>query len=232
MIIHLQEKGRFIERFGSPDQPRDDHGKWTSGGGSSETKSTEQSLDEMMAKAPAAKEEIDTLAKSLATKFGGVAACPKIKSKERALEKIKNDYGGDASRIKDLARNTIIVPQEKIPEVLEALKAGAAEIKIKTAENDPLGYSGANVFYQTKAGIKAEIQVNSPQMIFAKGPEGDAKGVLGEHMFSEVQARSGVECCLGHKFYEDWRKLPQDDPHRDTLAAACKNYYKSVRERT
>lgn len=47
--------------------------------------------------------------------------------KKRALQKTMNDYGGDATRIKDLARNTIIVPAEKVSAIAAELAQRVAK---------------------------------------------------------------------------------------------------------
>ncbi|AXQ14708.1 hypothetical protein KE622_05605 [Shewanella algae] len=52
---------------------------------------------EIYSKAPAAKLEIDTMADEIADMFGGQVAKAPIKSQERAIQKIMNHYGGDAS---------------------------------------------------------------------------------------------------------------------------------------
>jgi hypothetical protein len=130
---------------------------------------TELQLDEMYAKAPKAKEEIDALADSIAKKTGGRVAKAPLKGRERAMEKAMKDYAGDASRIQDLARNTIIAEdQNQYGKTVELLKQQGAKIKTHSADTHPLGYSGTNAFIKTEAGISAEIQVNTPEMIYAK----------------------------------------------------------------
>lgn len=42
------------------------------------------------------------MADEIAKMYGGRVAKAPIKSQERAIQKITNDYGGDATKIKDL----------------------------------------------------------------------------------------------------------------------------------
>src|SRR5262249_7966166 len=92
------------------------------GAASAEASVTEQQLDSMLEKAPAAKQEIDQLAKAVADENGGSVSEAPIKSRARALEKAENDYQGDASRLKDLARNTVVVPKGEEEAALNSLR--------------------------------------------------------------------------------------------------------------
>jgi hypothetical protein len=102
------------------------------------------SFDETYAKAPAAKQEIDGVADEIASRHGGAVAKAPIKSRARALEKIENDYDGDPSKIKDLARNTIVVRSDRVNAVADELAARGASVKRIDASSNPMGYSGVN----------------------------------------------------------------------------------------
>jgi hypothetical protein len=185
--------------------------------------------------APAAKQEIDTLADKIAAEFNGHVAKAPLKSPERALEKIVGDYGGDASRIKDLARNTIVVPAGKEQSALDALLRARPDIDPKTvkildAAKDPLGYSGINVTVPTQAGIHAEIQINSPEMIYAKERPEIARTILGDDLYNQIASKPGrPPGGLGHEFYEEYRSLPDDSPESDAIAAKSRAYYDAIR---
>lgn len=181
------------------------------------------------AKAPAAKEEIDKLADEIAARHGGRVAKAPIKSEKRAMEKITNDYGGDATKIKDLARNTIVVPQAKIDDVVRDLEQAGAKVKRISPAADEYGYSGVNSNLPTKAGLMSEIQVNSPEMIFAKEPEELARAIIGNDAYADIAARAGVEGGLGHKFYEAGRSLPIGDPQLEAIQVESRAYYETVR---
>jgi hypothetical protein len=190
---------------------------------------TKEKLDEMYEAAPAAKSEIDAMADNIAAKNGGRVSKVPLKSKARALEKANNDYGGDASRVTDIARNTIVVPKEKIPSVVAALREQGAKVKEINPENDEFGYSGANSKIQTGAGIQGEIQVNSPEMIFAKEKPEIAQEILGKEQYDAIAEKAGVPGGKGHEFYEQARTLPLDSPERAKLAEQSRAYYDNFR---
>jgi len=180
-------------------------------------------------RAPAAKLEIDSMADEIAEMFGGQVAKAPIKSQDRAVQKIMNDYGGDATRIKDLARNTIIVSPDKMDSVVTELAKRGANVKVINGATDPLGYSGVNSTIETQAGIFGEVQVNTPAMIYAKESESMARALLGDNLYDSIAAKSGIPGGQGHKLYEQWRVLPNADPVRSAIEAQSKAYYDAVR---
>lgn len=192
-------------------------------------------LEAILRKAPAAKAEIDDLAEAIAGQHGGKVAKAPLKSKERAMKKITEDYGGNASRIKDLARNTIVVPAGKEHDVLATLLKTRPDIdpstvKIIDSATDPLGYSGMNVSVPTKAGIPAEIQINSPEMIFAKERPEIARAILGDEAYHKIAAKPGMPAGgKGHEFYERWRSLDPKSPEAKAVAAQSCEYYNAFR---
>jgi hypothetical protein len=188
-----------------------------------------EGFDEVYSKAPAAKEEIDSMAKGIADENGGSVAKAPIKSEARAIEKINKDYGGDPKQIKDLARNTIVVDSDKIGNVAAGLKSNGAVVKVIDASADPMGYSGVNASVRTQAGIPAEIQVNSPEMIYAKEPESIARAQLGDAAYDDIASKTGVQGGLGHTFYEQYRVLDANSPEAEALAEQSKAYYQSIR---
>ncbi|TBV03263.1 PAAR domain-containing protein [Phytopseudomonas dryadis] len=187
-------------------------------------------FERVYSKAPAAKREIDTIADQVAAQFGGRVAKAPIKSRERAMQKVMDHYDGDASRIKDLARNTIIVESDQIGAVTAELSRRGANVKIIDGASDPLGYSGVNTTVQTRAGIPAEIQVNSPEMIYAKEPEALARVLLGgDDAYNAVAAGAEVPGGLGHKYYEQWRVLDSKSVEAKSIAEQSRAYYDAVR---
>jgi hypothetical protein len=161
---------------------------------------------------------------------GGTVAKAPIKSKERSIEKIIKEYEGDPSKIKDLARNTIIVPPEKIDTFAAELAQRGAKVKVINGRVDPLGYSGVNSTLKTETGITAEIQVNSPEMIYAKEPESVARSILGDDSYEAISEKSSAPGGKGHELYEEWRSLPDEDPGRPIIEAQSKSYYDSIRK--
>lgn len=148
-------------------------------------------------------DKADAIAKSL-----GVTVTPvNIKSESRILEKAMSDYRGDVAEVVDIIRNTFIVPAEDIQRVLAAVQDEFTVIKYKPQLLDNMGYSGHLFQLWAKDGIKAEIQVNTPQMIYAK--ETAARAILGDELYSAICKESGLQCGLGHKYYEEYRILSE-----------------------
>lgn len=192
--------------------------------------SPQKQLAAVYAKAPAAKAEIDALSDGIAKQLGGRVAKAPLKGQERALEKVIKDYGGDASQIKDIARNTIIVGEKQYGQAVAILRDQGAKVKTITSAADPLGYSGTNVVIRTKAGIPAEIQVNTPGMIYAKESPANAVKILGEAKYAELRMKAGVEGGRGHALYEKYRKLAPGDPRAAEIAAESRAYYDYIRK--
>lgn len=181
-------------------------------------------------KAPEAKIEIDSIADDIVKNVGGQVAKAPIKSQDRAIQKILNDYSGDASKIKDLARNTIIVDAKNIDNVVSELSNKGASVKVINGNTDPLGYSGINTSIKTKSGITAEIQVNTPEMIYAKEPENIARSLLGDDTYKAISDKTGIKGGQGHKFYEDWRVLDSETSAAKSIAEQSRDYYDSIRK--
>jgi hypothetical protein len=192
---------------------------------------TERDLADMMRRAPAAKQEIDGVADEVAAQVGGRVAKAPIKSQARALEKINNDYEGDASRIKDLARNTIVVPKERIPETTALLRERGVAIKEIAPSRESLGYSGVNGTMKTSSGLTGEIQVNSPEMIYAKETPANARAILGDETYNNIANRVGVEGGRGHALYEQYRSLPEGSPLGKGIEQESMDYYDLIRGR-
>jgi hypothetical protein len=191
-------------------------------------------LEPLYAKAELAKTEIDLLSDSVAAEEGGTVAKAPLKSRESALRKVVTEYGGDVSRLKDLARDTIVIDHGKEIETLALLRKHDPEIleggvKIVDPAKDPLGYSGITVSVPTKSGLTAEVQINSPEMIYAKEAPADARRILGDARYEQLLSTPGIPPGgRGHALYEQWRVMPEG-PAKDLVAAESRAYYASVR---
>jgi hypothetical protein len=188
--------------------------------------------------APEAKNLIDSMADSIAEQVGGKVAKAPLKGQARAMQKVINDYGGDATRLGDLARNTIIVKDQKaLMKAVELLKddPNVRSVKEVQPETDALGYFGVNAKVAHPNGMLAEVQVHTPEMIFAKEKPADARRLLGDAEYDAVQKKLGnIEGGLGHKLYEEWRDIDRSDPTQYHKAKALeeksKAYYDKVRK--
>lgn len=183
------------------------------------------------------REEIATIGRAIADRFRGWAAIPDIKGEARASQKVGSDYGGDWMSIRDLARMTIIVPSvaecrmvvEELKRTFSAAnKRGILQIKDVNPTQDPCGYSSMTVFVRTSNDRPAEIQVNTPEMIYAKQSEGTVKGILGTQAYMGIKGKYQLEGGLGHALYDVYRVAPGSSAGLAS-AALSKRYYNYFR---
>lgn len=185
-------------------------------------------LNVMYSQAPAAKQQVDGLAGRLADKYRGAVIEAPLKSKERAWEKIINTFGGDTSKINDIARNTLIVKQRNIGSVVKDLKLQGASIKVIPPLPGGGGYRGVHVTIRTRSGLLAEMQVHAPNMIVANMPEEVARGALSAQNFNHLNSfatRNGYSIGKGHSIYEVVRDVNKSIRVRDEAASNLRDYY-------
>jgi len=90
-----------------------------------------------------------------------------------------------------------------------------------------LGYKGNAVIYRLRNGIYGEVQINTPEIIYAKETESRARKMLGNKKYDEISKRIGVEGGVGHKLFEEWRRLKKvsDFSRKKELELKSKEYY-------
>jgi hypothetical protein len=172
-------------------------------------------LDTILPNAPAAKREIDAIMQSMEYDLGITVVTAPTKSRLRALEKTMKENKGNVSKLKDLARGTIIAGTDGT--------AQAAIGGLRTKAEEFYGYSGVIVNVKAKNGVTAEIQINSPEMMYAK--DRTSASFLTQAQRDEIRTRTGVEAGLGHDFYEIIRGRENSDPVRVKAEADAKAYY-------
>ena len=105
------------------------------------------------------------------------ADSPGIKSEPRVSEKMKNDYGGHANKLKDLARLTLRFTScsrmaHALAEGLQGVGIEVLTLKNKYASPTPMGYSDFNlcagVVLSDGTRYVCEIQLNHIDMLEAK----------------------------------------------------------------
>lgn len=119
-----------------------------------------------------------------------------LKGEERASAKVKADYKGDWSQVRDMVRATIAVPMvTQIPKVLEQLKAAGIELAQKPKNNliKPLpgGYRDVNLIVKMPNGLLAELQIHIKPMTLAK--EAGHKPYEVTRKISDKYKESGTE---------------------------------------
>lgn len=145
--------------------------------------------------------QMDETSRNIADKLDIRVTSLNLKSETRIMEKAMNEYSGDILKVRDMIRNTFV--SGDLDRVLKEIKEQFDVVKIKE-QNTLLGYTGTLVNVKYPNGVWGEIQVNSPQMIYAK--EKNAKVILGDELYNKLKV-SGIEGGKGHEFYEEWRKL-------------------------
>lgn len=93
------------------------------------------------------------------------------------------------------------------------------------------GYSG-HLFNMKIKGIVTEIQVNTPEMIYAKESLSKAMKILGRKE-ERIYRETGQYAGWGHKYYEDFRSKREDNPKRrkgNTSKIDSRNYYANFRK--
>lgn len=169
--------------------------------------------------------EVQDLAEGIAERFGGVVTPINYKSFDSISRKCKTE-GCTPFDLKDAVRNTIIVDEDKIEDVLSALEESGMVLRIKRQTPDKfMGYSGNIVNITTSSGMTAEIQVNTAKMIYAKETPAVAKSILGEDVWNRIAKETGLEGGLGHKYYEQFRVLDKLSPKAAEIEGLSKEYY-------
>lgn len=175
------------------------------------------------------KDEFGARSKAIADKLGVDVTPVNLKSRGRIIEKaIGSDYGGDITEVKDIIRNTFIAPSGKLEDVVNEIKGQFDVSKIKS-QNTSLGYTGYLMQVELKKGVFAEIQVNTPQMIYAK--ETAAKEILGKKLFAQIRQKTSLPSGLGHKFYEEYRVLTDlSSEVAKRIEEESRKYYEAIRK--
>lgn len=180
----------------------------------------------LMAKAKKVGGIVFTISESIAKSYGGVSTPLNFKGFSSMLRKLRAE--SDISNIKDAVRTTIVVDNESIPDVITALKQHPFFSRYKHQRSEDFcGYSGNIINLKMPNGIQAEIQVNTPMMIYAKETETNARRILGDHLWESIAKDTKMVGGLGHKYYEEIRVLDmvKDKEIIAELVELSKKYY-------
>lgn len=186
---------------------------------------TENSAKELVNRASLVGKEVQSLAESIAKNNKGFVTPINYKSISSITRKATTE-GITPYDIKDAVRTTIIVPKSQIDQVLNELSENDSFVRLKRQKPESfMGYSGNIVNIQTSNGLIAEIQVNTDRMIYAKEKPEDAKRILGEKRWKNIQNQTGMKGGLGHKYYEEWRVLDKADKKAQKIVEKSIEYY-------
>lgn len=179
-----------------------------------------------MAKARRVKDNVQGIAKKIADKYGARVTPINLKSESSIRRKLKNNDVKGINDIKDLVRTTIIADAKDHDAILKELGAHPTHIRTKhQSRKDYGGYEG-NITNIRVKGVTGEIQVISPEMIYAKGPMHVAYKMLGKQKFLEIKNRTGLLSGQGHAFYE-YLRTQKKGGEKHSKMADQKNYYKN-----
>lgn len=191
--------------------------------------SVQASVKEIRQKAATVGDEVQSVAERIASKHNGYATPINFKSEDSILRKV-NTEGITPYDIKDAVRTTIIVPKSKIEHVLQELSEYSGFVRLKRQRPESfMGYSGNIINIRTSNDLIAEIQVNTDRMIYAKEMPKDAKKILGEERWNEIREQTGMEGGLGHKYYEEWRRMDRASNEAQKIAQNSMEYYSHFR---
>jgi hypothetical protein len=131
-------------------------------------------LDLLYRDAAAARTELEDLARSVASSHSGEAMVPPLKGRARAEEKIAADYDGDASRLTDLARGSIVFDRfDQLERAAKQIEGSANIVRKKDRFALPAdGYR--DMLYNLKAsnGHVMELQLQLRAVQEVKSGEG------------------------------------------------------------
>jgi hypothetical protein len=180
-----------------------------------------KAVDDFYKKAGRMKDKFDKAMEAIAQDFNGVWKDTPLKGRARAMYKVDHDYKGDPNRIKDILRGTIAV--NKVEDIEPALERVVGEYvpadKVKTSILNALrpnmaGYKDVNVVIDFN-GVKAEVQINTREMLVAKHFGHDLYGSYRE--IAEKDELTDQEAAMVRDIVEIETKL-----YRDALALADK----------
>ncbi|NJN07490.1 MAG: hypothetical protein HC815_05685 [Richelia sp. RM1_1_1] len=134
-------------------------------------KQPSNNLDEIYQKSEEAKPELTKLLEKISKETGGKVIVPPLKGRERTEEKIAADYNGDASKIKDVLRASIVFKNmDGVQSGLDKLQTEGNVVATKDRFVQPTssGYRDALLNIQTENGIIAEVQIHLEPILEAK----------------------------------------------------------------
>ncbi len=183
--------------------------------------------------ATVAKAEIDAFAQQIADRYGIKVKKAPLKSSESIIRKAVADHGGDISKVRDVARNTLITGNQHIEHIVNDFKKDKNFVRYKEHKaEEQHGYTGHLINVKAKNGHVSEIQVNTPEMIYGKEPEKDARAVLGDALYDKIKEKTGMEGGMGHKHYEVIRAANATDEEIAEASKKSHAYYDAIREKT
>lgn len=164
----------------------------------------------------------------IASKYGGKCTPINYKSAESITRKVFAERGDDPNftpaKLKDAVRTTIVVDKDNIQSIISKFRGNKDFLRWKPQKTE-LGYTGNIINMRGDNGVIAEIQVNTPKMIYAKEPPQIAKSIIGVTAWNAIKKETGLEGGLGHKYYERYRIIDKESEEAQRLIRLSVAYY-------
>ncbi len=168
-------------------------------------------------------------AKAVAAMFDGSVSPLNYKQFSSIYRKMTTEHKV-VSDIKDSVRTTIVVDKDDIDKVIKKLEKLKGYDRYKHQETD-FGYTCNIVNFKMSNGLIAEIQVNTPKMIYAKEKENNARKIIGDELYDKIKKELKLEGGLGHQYYEEGRMLDEylDSEKLAEIKKKSRAYYKNFK---
>ena len=155
----------------------------------------------------------------------------------RVLEKAADKPNG-VDWVTDIVRGTVAVEDQAwMQRAIDWMESKGIQFDDKFRKPTELWYKDLSFLKETQNWVKAEVQINTPEMLVAKEWENAIKmGVVDEAGYKAIVDKAWVEWWKGHKYYEEWRDIREGvrnwsiDPvewqtRMDKIAQESRDYY-------
>lgn len=168
------------------------------------------------------------IAVQIASKYDGAYTPINYKSTDSIRRKVLAERNDDPNftpaKLKDAVRTTIVVDKDNIQSIISEFRGNKDFLRWKPQKTE-LGYTGNIINMMGDNGVIAEIQVNTPKMIYAKEPPQIAKSIIGVTAWNAIKKETGLEGGLGHKYYERYRIIDKESEEAQRLIRLSVAYY-------
>jgi len=164
----------------------------------------------LMGKAKKVGDAVENIAQTIANERGAKMSAISYKDFNTLYRKVTSVENGvkiGVDGITDSVSATIF-SEKDLDAIIKDLAKDShwLRTKVQVGENF-YGYSGNIINLKMDNGVVAEIQVNTPKMIYAKETEPNARKILGDELYDKIAKETGLEGGLGGKLYEQIRTL-------------------------
>ena len=171
---------------------------------------------------------VQKIAIQIASKYGEKCTPINYKSAESIKRKVFAERNDDPNftpaKLKDIVRTTIVADRGNIQSIIREFGDNKDFLRWKPQKTE-LGYTGNIINIRGGNGAVAEIQVNTPKMIYAKEPPKIAKSIIGETVWNAINKETGLEGGLGHKYYERYRIIDKGSEEAQRIMNLSVAYY-------